>query len=316
LIVLDAERTREALPFDRLIDALRRMFVAGCYVPLRHTHAVEIEPGRSGTVLIMPAWSASGYLGVKTVCIYPANAAAGLPGLHGTYVLYDARTGVPLAQLDGAELTARRTAATSALAAQYLARPDAGTLTIVGAGRVAALIAPAYRSVCAVDRVRVWNRTATRAHALVRQLRSEGFDAQVAGELETAVREADIVSCATLSKQPLVRGDWLRPGQHLDLIGAFTPAMREADEACFAAASVFIDSDEAIAKAGDLLCALRSRALSAGDIRAGLEDLCRGHHAGRAHAQEITVFKSVGTALEDLAAAVAAYETAAESAVG
>ena len=314
MIPLDAEQTRALLPFDRLVESLRRMFVAGCHAPARHSHLVEVAPQPAGTLLLMPAWSDAGYLGVKTICIYPGNAAAGLPGVHASYTLYDARTGVPLAQIDGSELTARRTAAASALAASYLARPQAQSLAIVGAGRIAAVLAHAYRAVRPIARVRVWNRNAARARALAGRLCAEGFDAAVAADLEQAVREADIVTCATHSTEPLVRGAWLQPGQHLDLIGAFAPHMREADDECFRAASVFVDSAEAALKAGDLVAPLASGVLAPSDIRARLEDLCRGRHAGRVHAHEITVFKSAGSALEDLAAGILAYEGASGSA--
>src|SRR5690606_32505542 len=205
---------------------------------------------------IMPAWNDAGYLGIKTICIYPGNAASGLPGLHATYMLYDARTGVPPAQIDGTELTTRRTAAASALAADYLTRPDPSMLTIVGTGRVAGVLAHAYRVVRPIRCVRVWGRTASRAAELVARLRADGFDADVAPDLEAAVRTADIVACATLATEPLVRGRWLRPGVHLDLIGAFAPGMRESDDECFRGTSVFVDTWEAPTKAGDLMSPL------------------------------------------------------------
>ena len=166
MIAIDAARTRTLLPFEGLVPALRRMFAAGCEVPQRHTHVIAGQHGAAGTMLIMPAWQADAYLGVKTICIFPGNAEAGLPGLHSTYVLYDARTGVPLAHIDGNELTARRTAAAAALAASYLAAPQAQALTIIGAGRVASVLAQAYRLVRPIRRVRIWNRNPERARAL------------------------------------------------------------------------------------------------------------------------------------------------------
>jgi ornithine cyclodeaminase len=309
-IGIDAARTRELLAFEPLVAALRRAFAAGCRVPPRHTHTVEVEEGKAGTVLIMPAWNGDGYLGIKTICIYPGNAALGLPGLHATYMLYDARTGVPLARIDGTELTTRRTAAASALAASYLARPDASMLAIVGTGRIASVLAQAYRVVRPIRCVRVWGRTASRAAELVARLRAEGFDADVAPDLEVAVHTADIVTCATLATEPLVHGRWLRPGVHLDLIGAFAPGMRESDDECFRGTRVFVDTYEAESKAGDLISPLRHGVLHESGIQGRLEELCRGVHPGRRQEHEITVFKSVGTALEDLAAAVLVYERA------
>ena len=170
--ILNATETRTALPFDRLIEALRRMFVEGCEVPLRHTHTLKASDGSQGTVLIMPAWRADRYLGIKTVNI--------LPGLFATYVLYDARTGEPLAHIDGNEITARRTAAASALAASMLARPNARRLLVVGAGRVASLIPEAYRQVLPIEEVQVWARKASQAQLLVNELKADGIAASVA----------------------------------------------------------------------------------------------------------------------------------------
>ena len=303
--ILDATATRAALPFDRLIPALQALFAAGCDVPARHVHSVP-APGGGFTSLIMPAWVPGLCYGVKTVNVAPHNAARGLPGLHSTYLLYSADTGAPLAWLDGDQITARRTAAASALAASFLARPDARHLLLVGAGQVARLLPAAYRVVRPIDRVTVWARSADAAAALARQLGDDGFDARPATDLPAAVAQADVVSCATLATAPLVQGSWLQPGSHLDLIGSFTPAMREADDACFAGAALYVDTDEALAKSGDLLGPLGRGVISAANVRGTLAGLSRGDAAGRRSAAERTVFKSVGTALEDLAAAMLA----------
>ena len=188
----------------------------------------------------MPAWQEGGCYGVKVVNIAPGNAARGLPGLHSTYVLYDARTGVPLAWIDGDEITARRTAATSALAASWLAPASASRLAVIGAGRIARLLPEAHRVARPIEHVTVWARAPARAAALADDLLAQGFDACVAASVEAAVGEADIVSCATLARAPLVCGRWLAPGSHLDLIGSFAPAMREADDDCFAGARVVV----------------------------------------------------------------------------
>ena len=302
----DAEATRAALPFDALIPALRAMFARGCTVPQRHVHQVAAAPGEAGgfTSLIMPAWLDGCCYGVKTVNIAPHNAARGLPGLHGTYLLFDAATGAPVALLDGDQITARRTAAASALAASWLARDDASHLLLVGAGQVARLLPAAYRVVRPIRRVTVWARQAQAAQALAAQLQVEGFDAGVATDLPAAVAAADVVSCATLATAPLVQGAWLRPGSHLDLIGSFTPAMREADDACFDGAALYVDTDEALAKSGDLLGPLERGVIQSADVRGTLAALARGTAPGRSDAAQRTVFKSVGNALEDLAAAM------------
>lgn len=302
--IIDTATTRAALGFDRLVPALAQMFAGGCESPPRHVHSLPTL-----TVLIMPAWQTGRYLGIKTVTIAPGNSALALPGLHSTYLLHDANTGVPLALIDGDQITSRRTAATSALAASHLARPDAHRLLVVGAGRVASLLAEAYRSVLPIDQVTVWSRKPEAAAALAAQWREQGIDARATHDLAQAVRQADIVSSATLATEPLIRGEWLQPGSHLDLIGSFTPAMREADDACFRGARVFVDTEEALHKSGELLGPISRGVLAAGDMGGTLVQLCRGEVARRASTSERTVFKSVGTALEDLAAAVLVYES-------
>jgi ornithine cyclodeaminase len=297
---LDAKSVASATPWPALLAALRAAFVQGCEQPLRHSHAV----GSAGTALLMPAWREGGHFGVKVVTIFPGNGERGLPGVHGVYALFSATSGEPLAVMDGSELTARRTAAVSALAVDLLARDDARRLLLVGAGRVAALLPGALQAVRpGLARIAVWNRSPAADQALAARLQQQGHAAQAVSDLEAAVRQADIVSCATLSTAALVHGDWLQPGTHLDLIGSFTPAMREADGVCLARGRVFVDTEEALAKSGDLLSAMAEGHFDAALLQATLAQLCRGQHAGRASAEEITVFKSVGTALADLAAA-------------
>lgn len=300
----DAEATRAALPFPALIEALRRQFVEGCEVPRRHQHGV----GQDLTLLIMPAWQSGGLLGIKTVSIAPGNADRGLPGLFSSYSLFDAVTGQPLAHMDGNEITSRRTAAASALAASRLAKPGARTLLVVGSGRVARLLPEAYLAVFpGLERILVWSRRPEAAESMAAQLRSQRMPVQALPDLEIAARQADIVSCATLATEPLIRADWLRPSSHLDLIGGFMPQMREAESACFAGAAVWVDSDEALAKAGDLLAPLSEGLLRHDDVCGHLSQLC-AVPAGSAHQPgRRSVFKSVGTALEDLAAATLVY---------
>ena len=262
------------------------------------------------TSLIMPAWLPGRYYGVKIVNIAPANSQRGLPGLHGSYLLFHADTGVPLAYVDGDEITARRTAAASALAAKFLAKEDASHLLLVGSGRVASLLPAAYAVVRNITRVSVWARREEAAVSLAAELRLQGFEADAHVNLAEACSQADVVSCATLATEPLIHGAWLKPGSHLDLIGSFTPAMREADDLCFEQARVFVDTDEALKKSGDLLAPLARGVFKADDVRGTLTTLCKGVATGRRTASERTVFKSVGAALEDLAAAILVYESA------
>ncbi len=250
----------------------------------------------------MPAWQPGGLLGVKIVTVFPDNHLVGLASVQGSYLLMSAETGAPLALIDGRMLTLRRTAAASALAAQYLARKDAKHLLMVGTGELAPHIIEAYRAIRPLTRVTIWGRDPTKAAALAARL-----GAEPAPDLEAAVRQADIISCATLAREPLVQGAWLQPGCHVDLIGGFTPAMREADDEAVRRATVFVDTRAGATKeAGDITQPLANGALSLDGIKAELADLVRGA-PGRTSDSEITLFKSVGTAIEDLAAAALAH---------
>jgi ornithine cyclodeaminase/alanine dehydrogenase-like protein (mu-crystallin family) len=313
--VFDTAATEAALPFDRLQLALQTMFVQGCEVPPRHVHRITGDQA-PGTVLIMPAWTPT-HLGIKTVNIFPDNHLRGLPGLFSVYTLFDATTGQPLAQMDGDVITARRTAAASALAARCILRADAAprSLLVVGTGRVGSLLPPAYAHAMRLQRVAVWDRRPEKAAALAARLCVQGLPAAAVTDLPDAVARADVVCCATLAREPVVQGAWLRPGSHLDLIGSFTPEMREADDDAFRNAVLFVDTPEALQKSGDLLGPLARGVFRAGDVAGTLAQLCRGEVRAPAPGQR-TVFKSVGTALEDLAAAVLVYTTGVPSAPG
>lgn len=308
--ILDADQTAAALPFTRLIPALRDAFIADAAAPLRHRHDIAQPDGTDAALLLMPAWQAGGYLGVKLVSVFPGNGARGLPAVSASYLLCDGATGQHLALIDGAELTRRRTAAASALAGAFLAREDATTLLIVGSGHIGGLMASAYRAVRPIERVLVWNIREAGAERLVARLRADGWAAEAVSDLPAAVRKADIVTCATLAREALVCGEWLRPGAHLDLIGGFTPAMREADDAAVRRSRVFIDTEAALAESGDLIDPIARGVLRRQDIAGSLYSLCRGEVAGRRDRSEITLFKSVGSAVEDLAAAALAYGAA------
>lgn len=311
MLTIDAEGVKRLTDFGPLVEAIRTMFRKDCVMPVRHHHTIAMAGEPDATLLLMPAWTTGEHIGVKLVTVFPGNAERGLPAISGTYILFDGADGRVLAMVDGGELTARRTAAASALAADYLARKDAEHLLVVATGRLAANQVGAFRAVRPIRKVSVWGRNPAKARAVVDRLGAEGLQVAVAAELETAVRNADIVSCATLATEPLIRGDWLRPGTHLDLIGAFTPAMRESDDECVRRATVFCDTRAgATVEGGDLVQPLRSGVLAMGDIVADLFDLARGTHPGRTWEDEITLFKSTGAALEDLAGALLAYERA------
>ncbi len=301
--VVSAAEVHATLDYPALMEALAAMFKAGCEIPLRHHHAIAVPGAPDATLLLMPAWQPGAALGIKIVSVFPGNAAKSLPAVMGQYLLLDATTGAPKALIDGTALTLRRTAAASALASRFLSRSDSARLLMVGTGALAPHLIAAHCTVRPIRRVTIWGRNPEHARAMAAKLDLPGIAVAVAPKLEGAVADADIVSCATLASEPLVRGQWLRAGQHLDLVGGFTPAMREADDDAVRRAAVFVDTRAgAMKEAGDIVQPLASGALEPDAIKGDLFDLCRGA-SGRVDAKAITLFKSVGTALEDLAGA-------------
>lgn len=317
MLVLDERETREALPFPELIRAVEAMFAGECVVPLRHHHAMEVPGETPATMLLMPAWQPGGFAGVKILNLFPDNHRRALPTIIGRYLLSSGTTGEMLALIEGGELTARRTAATSALAARFLSHPQASHMLMVGTGRLSLNLIAAHAAVRQLRQISVWGRDRTKAEATAEEARRAGFDALAVDDLETACRNADIISCATLASAPLVRGAWLKPGSHLDLVGAFTPRMRESDDEAVRRARIFVDTRAgALHEGGDLVQPLDAGVITTADIHADLFDLTTGRHPGRRQADEITLFKSVGAALEDLAGAILAYETAQRAKAG
>jgi len=315
--MISAADVDRVLDFAPLVETLRTAFRDGAVQPVRHHHTIERPDGTNPTLLLMPAWSDlvragtsdGGHIGVKIVTVSPDNNAIGKPAVTGLYLLLDAKTGEPQALIDGQRLTQWRTACASALAATYLAREDASKLLIVGAGALSRFLARAHSAVRPIADIRIWNRTAANAEATAADLRKSGLNASVAHDLDGALGWADIVSAATISTEPLIKGALLSPGAHVDLVGGFTPTMREADDDAIRRARVYVDTRAGATKeAGDIVQPLASGVLAKDDIVADLHELARGGKAGRGSPDEITLFKSVGTALEDLAAGIAVYE--------
>ena len=314
--VVSKDEVDRLLTWPALIDALGQAFAAGWSSPARMHYPVGPDNGHGhgGPMhLLMPCWTpdapAEGsFLGVKIVNVYPDNGRKGLPAVLGTYLLHSGATGEPLAAIDGTRLTHWRTAAASALAARFLSRPDSRHLVMVGTGALAPFLVRAHAAVRPLDRITIWGRNRAAAEQVVAALADPRWQVAAADDLEAAVEGADIVSCATLATQPLVEGAWLRPGTHLDLVGAFTPSMREVDDEAVQNARVFIDTPVALTEGGDVEAAIRSGAVTADHVAGTLFDLCRGDVQGRRSASDVTLFKSVGTALEDLAAAVMVWQ--------
>ena len=314
----DAAAVDAALAYPALVDVLEAAFRQGAIAPLRHHHAVPLEGRPEATLLLMPAWEARApgsanagrYLGVKSVSVFPDNATLGKPAVFGTYLLMSAQTGETLSVMDATRLTAWRTGAASALASRYLARPDAARLAMIGAGALAPHLIRAHASVRPIREVAIWNRSGPRARALADSLADTDIAIRIVADLESAVREADIISAATLSAEPLIRGAWLSPGTHVDCVGAYRPSMRETDDDVVRRARLYVDTRTgAFSEAGDILQPIEAGVIGKEAILGDLFDLSRGTVAGRTGADEITFFKSVGAAIEDLAAAIAVYDT-------
>lgn len=311
--IITAQNIEEAITFRSMIESLRAGFRSDIKAPVRHHHSMTRPDHAEATLLLMPAWtdfesqghSDRGYIGVKIVSVFPDNGSVGLPSVMGVFVLMSGKTGQPLAMIDGQALTLWRTSCASALASAYLARSDARRLLMVGSGSLAPFLIRAHASTRNIEEVLIWNRTEKNAAKLAESLeKTSSFSVRATTDLEGATRGADIISCATLSKEPLIKGEWLKDGAHLDLVGAFRPDMRETDNYTMRKGRVFVDTRAgALAEAGDIVQPIESGALDEADIAADLYDLCRGVKAGRRFHNQITVFKSVGSSLEDLVAA-------------
>jgi len=304
--VFSAVEVAEALPYPALVDGLREAFKEGATVPLRSMLPVEQPSGTKALFALMPAWQSGRFIAVKLVTVFPDNPKLGLPTIHAQIVLFDAINGKPLALVDGTEVTRRRTAAASALAATFLARKDASRLLVVGTGPQALHNGLAHAAVRPIQRVEYWGRNREKANSTIEAFRAArpDLDVRAVEDLNAAVRRADIVSSATSAKEPILFGEYLSAGTMLDLVGAHAPTSRECDTEAVRRARVFVDVlSSALVEAGDVLIPIREGAVSEQHVLGDLHGLCRGVVAGRKSPEEITLFKSVGTGLEDLAAA-------------
>lgn len=292
--------------FPMLIAALRKGFASDeILVPLRHHHDFpNPEVGADSTLLLMPAWHSGKDAGVKIVTVSPENGQFDLPSIQAIYILMDALTGSMKAIFQVKSLTAKRTAAASALASSFLSRRDSSSLLMIGSGALSSNLIRAHASVRPIKKVYVWGRNIEKAQAICDGLKNLDFSCEAVRTIEEKITEVDIISCATLSKTPLVLGKYLKKGQHIDLVGAYRKDMREADDEVIVKASVFIDTFQGgLKESGDILIPLKNGVLQKESIMGDLFSLCTEKVTGRSHPEEITYFKSVGHALKDLVAA-------------
>lgn len=310
---IDNETIDQVLNYDKMLEALYKIFISKFTMPVRHHHFYNTPDSAENALILMPAWTDK-YLGCKQVIVAPKNAEQHLPAIHALYTLFNAETGVPLAQMDATKLTSVRTACASALAAKYLARENAENLLVIGSGSVAYHLAQAHSSVRNYKHIEVWARNTDKAQALLDSLKEQGFtNVFLAKDLQTAIQKADVISSATLSKEPIIKGEWLKPGVHLDLIGSHTPKTREADDEVIRRSTIYADSREgALHETGELAIPIASGLLDPKDVQADLVELCKANKLARKNEEEITLFKSAGLAIEDLAAALMVYEAVAE----
>jgi ornithine cyclodeaminase len=315
--VIAASEVEQTLDFPSLVERLLHAFRVGCTVPSRQRFDVPVPGGTPGSFLLMPAWVEGKFVGVKIVSLFPDNASRKIDSVLGSYMLMSANTGMPLAAIDGRMLTLKRTAAASALAARFLARADSARLLMVGTGALAPQLVLAHASVRPIREVLIWGRNPEKAQRLAKVLDGRRLTVRAAPDLASAVTGADIISCATNTREPLIHGEWLKPGQHLDLVGGYSSDMREVDDAAIERARVYVDTREgALKEAGDIVQPIKNGVLLEVQIAGELAELAQGRAPGRSYYNQITLFKSCGSALEDLAAAVMVFERSLAPAAG
>lgn len=302
--IIDAESVHRLADYPGLVAALREMNRSGVDQVERFYLSEKLASGGSNDWLLLPAWWHDRVYGVKLVSVFPGNEAKGIDSVQGSYMLFDGKSGLPLAYLDGAALTLRKTAANSALAADLLARPDAATLAVIGAGALAPYLAAAHAAVRPIKRILWWNRNKAKRDDAIASLDLPGIEIVAVDDAAAAVGAADIVTCATRATQPVVQGTWLRPGTHLDLVGGYLPDMREADDTALQRATRhYVDARfMTIEIAGDVCQPIAAGLIAAGDF-SDFAQVIRGERPGRQSPDEITWFKSGGGGHEDLAVA-------------
>ncbi|WP_099608725.1 ornithine cyclodeaminase family protein [Vibrio coralliilyticus] len=310
MINIDAQQIVNCLSMRGLIESMRQTYTEQATIPQRRV--MPLEDGSYDAFALLPAWSES-LITVKAFTYFPNNAEQGKDSLASKILAFDRTNGEPLALLDGKVLTFWRTAAASALAADYLARQDASRLLICGTGNLAPYMAWAYAAVRPLSKVLVWGRDEAKARQTMDEIlsaseyqalpESKRFSVEVVDSVDQALSEVDMVTCVTGASQPLFNGSNVRAGTHIDLIGNHDKDKRECDTQIVTRSTVFVDSRiNVLAEAGDLLIPIEEGVFSEQQISAELPELCSGRHVGREDSQQITLYKSVGSALADLAA--------------
>ena len=299
---IDSNFIESHTDYKKLIDKIKKGFASSSIeVPQRHHHHYKNPPEKEdSTLLIMPAWNPGKDLGVKLVTVSPENGKYNLPAIQGTYILFNAQKGMPKAILEAKSLTAKRTAATSALAASFLSREDASSLLMIGTGALSTQLILAHCAIRPIKKVHVWGRNKLKADAICEQLKNERFEIQSVTDFNEIIGKVDIISVATLSKTPLIKGRLLQKGQHIDLVGAFKKDMRESDDDVVKRSQVYVDTYAGMKESGDIFIPLQNGILSENEIKADLFEMCSNQKKGRTSPKSITLFKSVGHALEDL----------------
>ena len=302
--VYDRENVASSLQYGILIEALRKAFSSKITAPERVQHTIKNNKGSDATLLLMPAWKIGEHIGIKIVSVFPENTTNNMNAVHANYFIMNANNGKPVAVMDGTELTLRRTACASALAADYLVKKNVDTLLMIGTGNLAPHMIKAHCVVRNYSRILIWGRNEEKAERLALSLNIKDKEILAKNDIKEALNVADVISCATLTQKPLIMGDWIKPGQHLDLVGAFTPDMAEADSKAIAKSKVVVDTYEgALSESGELINALKEGLIKKKHILSDLRELVLEEKNIRKDSNDITLFKSVGTALEDLAAA-------------
>ncbi|AFU97968.1 ornithine cyclodeaminase family protein [Simiduia agarivorans] len=299
---INGSTVEQSLTFPSLISALDQGLAAPFHMPQRQLFHLNKHAAYNQDFALLPCWSER-LIAVKAFTYFPGNAERGLGGLHSQVLLFDRRTGESLACIDGRCLTHWRTAAVSALASRYLSNPDSKTLLVLGTGNLVPYLVRAHCHIRPLDKVIIWGRNEQKSARLANLLNTELEKVAVCSHLdiEQAAQDADIIVSATGSPLPLLFGNWIQPGTHVDLLGNHNPDQRECDTALIKRARCFADSlDNVRHEAGEYLLALNEGAIESTHFSSELADLVRGKCPGRTSLQEITLFKSVGMAIADL----------------